>query len=114
MIRIKCEQKSPSRHSWLMRANQTSPPKRSNPIVLILILATVFSVPLIKSAMQPDQRNAPLLRSMREAAMTSNRQRITLSMNLAIDQRHRLDPRAEAVNTLLMASARLRRSSGRS
>ncbi|MBX4898504.1 hypothetical protein HJA80_23675 [Rhizobium bangladeshense] len=32
-------------------------------IVLILMLATVFSVPLIKSVIQHDQRNAPLLRS---------------------------------------------------
>ncbi|MGV4796688.1 hypothetical protein [Rhizobium sp. F40D2] len=32
-------------------------------IVLVLMLAAVFSIPLVRSIMQPDQRDAPLLRS---------------------------------------------------
>ncbi|NRP89863.1 hypothetical protein [Rhizobium lusitanum] len=32
-------------------------------IVVILMLATIFSIPLIKSMIEHDQRSAPLLRS---------------------------------------------------
>ncbi|MBX4927898.1 hypothetical protein [Rhizobium binae] len=32
-------------------------------IVLVLMLATVFGIPLVKSIVEHDQRNAPLLRS---------------------------------------------------